>query len=220
MHYPRFLLCVSALFLPLTAAQSVAAEPVSLFNGEDLSGWTFDCLDETVAMGDVWSVEEGILKNAGNPKSVLRTEAEFARYKLELEWRWPGEGGNSGVLVHSTDPQAKNVWPRSLEVQLMSENAGDFWVIGCEAITPPESFGVEDSVKGRRHINFNDGAEKPLGEWNAMTVHVDGPTVLVTVNGEIVNYCRDSTATAGAICLQSEGTPVEFRNIVLTPFED
>jgi hypothetical protein len=39
----------------------------------------------------------------------------------------------------------------------------------------------------------------------------------VSVNGDLVNEATNCSATRGAIALQSEGAPIEFRDIVLTP---
>jgi hypothetical protein len=40
-------------------------------------------------------------------------------------------------------------------------------------------------------------------------------TIALRVNGDLVNYVTDTSASKGAICLQSEGAPIEFRNIKL-----
>jgi hypothetical protein len=39
----------------------------------------------------------------------------------------------------------------------------------------------------------------------------------VTVNGDLVNEATHCSVSKGAICLQSEGAPIEFRELVLTP---
>jgi hypothetical protein len=41
--------------------------------------------------------------------------------------------------------------------------------------------------------------------------------VTVIVNGEVVNYAFNCSTTSGAIALQSEGAPIEYRQVVLTP---
>lgn len=210
---------LAAVALAVIAAPISAAEPVALFNGTDLTGWSFDAEAADAEVGDVWSVENGLLVSRGRPISVLRTDADYRRYRLDIEWRWAGTPGNGGVLIHCGDPRVMNVWPRSLEVQLRHENAGDFWVKGCDIDVPAERLGVGGVVKGRRHMNFNDGAEKPAGEWNAMTIHADAGTVLVEVNGEVVNYGENATVTSGAIGLQAEGASMEFRKVLLTPAE-
>lgn len=193
---------------------------IQLFNGRDLSGWSAyiwdreaKSQDTTMAIGDVWSVEDGVLICRGNPPGYLHTDREYENYRLSLEWRWPGEGGNNGVLVHTTEPNALGVWPKSIEVQLASGDAGDFWVIGTDLDVPNE----EERKKDRRHINLTDNSEKPLGEWNTMQILCQGSEIKVWVNGDLVNHATNCTTTRGAISLQSEGTAINFRNIVLEP---
>jgi hypothetical protein len=201
-----------------------AAEPVPLFNGKDLSGWKHDLWDSqnkkpdtTTPMSAVWSVRDGVLICQGKPPGYIRTEKEYGNYRLSVEWRWP-EGttrGNSGVLVHTSTPNALGAWPKSVEVQLALGNAGDFWVIGTELEVPD----LEKRRTGRRHLNLTDGSEKPAGQWNKMEVLAKGDELTVWVNGDLVNHATKCNVTRGAISLQSEGTEVHFRNVVLTPLD-
>ena len=191
-------------------------ESISLFNGKDLSGWTFQTDAKDVPMEDVWSVKDGILCCTGRPAGYLRTASDdYHDYMVHVEWRWPGKGGNNGVLVHASSPHALGVWPKSIEVQLESGNAGDFWVIGTELDVANET----QRKKGRRHLNLTDDSEKPLGQWNVMEITCRGDEVTVTVNGDLVNHATHCNVTKGAICLQSEGTPIEFRKVELTPLK-
>jgi hypothetical protein len=116
------------------------------------------------------------------------------------------------------------MFPKSIEVQMMHENAGDFWCI-VEDITVPEmekrrgpkkDWGITEG-KERRIINLTDGSEKPLGQWNRMVVECLGSSIKVWLNGDMVNYGTNCTAKKGQIALQAEGAEVEFRKVVLTP---
>jgi hypothetical protein len=118
-------------------------------------------------------------------------------------------------LVHCSTPGALGVLVQIDRVQLASGNAGDFWVIGTELDVPNEA----ERKKGRRHINLTDDAEKPLGEWNTMEIVCEGGEITVRVNGELVNHATNVSETQGAIALQSEGTPIQYRNICLTYLE-
>ena len=201
--------------------EGAAGEPVALFDGKSLAGWTPVLPnDPDTDPTTVWGIKEGgVLTCTGKPAGYLKTDRDdWANYKLELEWRWPGQPGNNGVLVHSSTPRALNIWPRSQEVQLAHQNAGDFWVIGTDLTVPLEGVpGYEDRVRGRRHLNFTDGTENPPGEWNTITIVARGDTITVLVNGTVVNHGTGSDVTSGAICLQSEGAAIEYRKIRLTP---
>lgn len=219
----RVLLPTALVMLNCAAFVAVvpAAETVDLL-ADGFKGWTYDLSDKTATIPDVWSLDDGVLQCKGRPAGVLRTEKEYGDYVLDLEWRWPNKGGNNGVLVHTGDPRTLGIWPRSLEVQLQSGNAGDFWDIGTETDMP----GEDARRKGRRVKNLTDDSEKPLGEWNHMRIRCQDDTVTVWVNGDEVNACTNlrnaktgEPLTSGAICLQSEGTPIEYRNVRLTPIE-
>jgi hypothetical protein len=219
MRILLLMVVVASLSAPnCLAAQAKPADgkTIELFNGRDLEGWTYHLDDENVAMEDVWSVKEGVLHCTGRPAGYLITKRnDFENYVLRVEWRWPSKGGNNGVLLHVSEPGALGVWPKSLEVQLGSGDAGDFWVIGTEIDVENEAQRKED----RRHKNLTDDSEKPLGEWNAMEITCRGDEVLVKVNGKLVNHATNSSETRGAIALQSEGTPIEFRKVELTPLQ-
>jgi hypothetical protein len=116
------------------------------------------------------------------------------------------------------------MFPKSIEVQMMHANAGDFWCIEENIVVPDmekrrgpkENWGV-NGKKLRRIPNLTDGSEKPLGEWNAMTIECLGNAIKVWVNGDLVNHGFDATASQGQIALQAEGSEVEFRKVYLTP---
>jgi hypothetical protein len=189
-----------------------AEKPIALFNGKDLSGWTYHLDKPDVRIEDVWSVKDGLLHCTGSPAGYLVTKKnDYENYVLTLEWRWPVKGGNNGVLIHVTKPGELGVWPKSLEVQLASGEAGDFWVIG----TTLEIENPEGRIEGRRHKNLTEYSERPLGEWNKMQITCRGDEITVKVNGKLVNHATKLSQSKGAIALQSEGTPIEFRNIKL-----
>lgn len=182
---------------------------VRLFNGQDLRGWKA-CLPEGARMGDVWSVQDGILICKGQPQGYLRTEADYKNYVLKLEWRFnpvTKQAGNSGVLLRITGPD--KVWPKCIEAQLESGNAGDFWNI--------DEFPMKADPQRTqgRNTKKTHGAERPVGEWNEYEIVVDGGQVTLKVNGEVLNEAREAWETPGKIGLQSEGAEIQFRNIRL-----
>lgn len=198
----------------LVSLGTATADEIVLFNGKDLTGWTHYLEGKDKKKEDVWSVKEGVLHCVGKPTGYLRTEGEYENYVLSLEWRWPEgtkKGANNGVLLHTTTPNALGPWPKSVEAQLGEGNAGDIWTIG----TTIEIDNKEKRKFDRRHVNLTDGSEKPFGEWNKYVIVCAGDTITLIVNGDVVNYGWNASQTKGAIALQSEGAPIEFRNIVL-----
>ncbi len=205
---------------------ATAPKTQALFDGETLKGWHEDipAADGGVSVPASFAVRDGLLVSLGEPQGHLITDDVHKDYRLELEWRWPGEAGNCGVLVHSSTPRRLyKMFPQSIEVQLHRDNAGDFWCIG-EDITvedmearrgAPAEWGVDEGKK-RRVLNLTDGSEKPLGEWNSMAIECRGDTIKVWVNGDMVNYGTGCTASEGQIAIQAEGAEAEFRGLTLT----
>jgi hypothetical protein len=219
------LLLVSVWSCKMTSDNT--SEKIPLFNGRDLSGWHVDvpALDTAKELTTPFIVRNGMLVSLGKPEGHLISDDIHENYRLDVEYRFAGEPGNCGVLVHASTPRALyGMFPKSLEVQMMHENAGDFWCI-VEDITvpnmeqrrgPKETWGVIEG-KERRIINLADGAEKPLGEWNKMKIECVGNEIKVWVNNILVNHGTNCTATKGQIAVQAEGSEVEFRKIDMTP---
>ena len=199
----------------------------SLFNGRDLSGWHGDvpAPDSNVRLRNPFVVRNGMLVSLGEPRGHLITDSSYHDYRLAVEYRFPATPGNAGVLVHASTPRALyGMFPRSIEVQMESGNAGDFWCI-LEDIRvpdmerrrgPPAQWGTTEG-KARRILNLTDNSEKPVGEWNTMVIEAVGRSIRVWVNGDLVNDGSDATADHGQIALQSEGSEVEFRKLFLVP---
>lgn len=210
-----------------TPPAAATTKSVSLFNGKDLTGWHVDVpeLDKNPDAKTTFVVREGLLVSLGQPAGHLITDEKFENYHLAVEYRFAAKPGNCGVLVHASTPRALyKMFPKSIEVQMNSGHAGDFWCIG-EDITvpdmvtrrgPQETWGGTEG-KGRRILNLTDNSEKKPGEWNTLIIECLGDVVKVWVNGDLVNHGAKCTATKGHIALQAEGSEVEFRKLELTP---
>lgn len=208
-------------------ANTPAATSQLLFNGKNLDGWHADVpdRDQNPEGEESFIVRDGNLVSLGTPRGHLITDKEYSNYRLEVEYRFAGKPGNCGVLVHASTPRALyKMFPKSIEVQMNHQHAGDFWCI-VEDITVPdmvkrrgprEKWGITEG-KARRILNLTDDSENPLGEWNRMVVQCVEDTVKVWVNGDLVNHGTNCTASKGHIAVQAEGAEVEFREIKLTP---
>ena len=205
------------------------AKSVSLFNGKDLTGWHVDVphKDKNPDARDTFIVRKGMLVSLGSPGGHIITDAKYENYRLEVEYRFAAKPGNCGVLVHASTPRALyKMFPKSIEVQMNSGHAGDFWCI-VEDITVPDmvkrrgpkkNWGITEG-KARRILNLTDDSEKKPGEWNSMTIECVKDEVKVWVNGDLVNHGSKCTATKGQLALQAEGAEVEFRKLLLTPIK-
>ena len=227
----------AALSLLLTVPAHAAA--ADLFNGRDLSGWTFFAGDVNPPPADTWSVVDGVIHCTGKPNGYIRSDGRYSNYRLTVEWRWVpvpppvdsqgrARNRNSGVLLHMQGVDA--IWPKSIEAQLMETNAGDFYVIGGVETNELEAMRNEAIAKAgddedakkraagnRRMARKQSSSERPVGEWNRYEIICRGDSVTTIVNGVEQNSTTGVTVSEGHICLQSEGAPIEFRNVRLEP---
>lgn len=198
-----------------------------LFNGKDLTGWHVDVpkMDHDPELKSPFIVRNGLLVSLGEPRGHLITDAVHENYRLEAQYRFSAKPGNCGVLVHASTPRAlSGMFPKSLEVQMLHMNAGDFWCIHEDITVPdmverrgPKEKWGSTRGKNRRIKNLTENSEKPVGEWNTMVVECLGNEIKVWVNGDLVNHGTDCTASRGQIAVQAEGSEVEFRKLELTP---
>jgi hypothetical protein len=214
---------------PPAAPAVVPERAASLFNGKDLSGWEADvpAKDTDKDAPASFVVRDGLLVSMGKPPGHLLTTTAYRDYRLEVEYRFPAKGGNCGVLVHASRPRALyKMFPQSIEVQLQSGDAGDFWCIqenievkDMEARRPRKNGEKWGGSEGdaRRVLNLTDGSEKPLGQWNVLVIEARARTLKVWMNGDLVNEGFGATADQGKIALQAEGTEVEFKRVQIGP---
>ena len=115
----------------------------------------------------------------------------------------------------------------------LSARVGGELLGGKYAIHDPNGTNVYTIVGNNRVCRFDidrgwtdttdvavAGNEKPLGEWNRVDLHCVGGEVVAIFNGKVVNRGFDVKPRKGRIQLQSEGCPVEFRDIVIAPERD
>lgn len=223
-------LLFSACLLSLLCACSSTPVAPMFFNGVDLDGWHTDipAADTNADLAPSFVVRDGMLVSNGTPNGHLISDLSYANYRLVVEYRWSGEPGNCGVLVHASTPRRLyGMFPQSIECQMHAGNAGDFWCIGENIAVDnmesrrgvPDTWGVEEG-QARRVRNTTDGSENAPGEWNKMVIECRGTSVDVWVNGDLVNQGFDCTASSGSIAIQAEGAACEFRKLELTSLSE
>jgi len=185
-----------------------------LFNGKDLSNWRFVVDGDKVPAKEVYMVKDGYIHIQGMPFGYMYTEKKYKDYTLELEWRWIGEGTNSGIFMMIADPKAGNAFPLAIECQLKAGSAGDFVLLSgsdlVEYVAPATGRPAFPVIKKRVDSN-----EKPIGEWNKAKIHVKDGKMTIFINGVLQNE-GTNRVKEGNIGLQSEGGPIQFRNLKLT----
>lgn len=138
---------------------------VSLFNGEDLTGWE--------AYGtEKWYVQDGHLICESGPDKqygYLATRNYYNNFDFSVDFKQESDG-NSGVFIRSfIEPVAQvNGW--QVEVAPKGHGTG----------------GIYESY-GRGWIaQINDEQQKVLkeGEWNTLRIRIEGDNIKTWLNGE------------------------------------
>ena len=209
---------ITILLLSFLVLSCSSDDKVMLFNGNDLENWNIFVSEPDVAPGDVFWVEDGMIHTSGKPNGYIRTKETYSNFKLHVEWKWTEEPTNSGVLIHVRDEN--RIWPLCIECQLMHEHAGDVVLIGKgSGITIKGSTYLVTSEETRYTVidKFEEVSENPAGEWNSYDITSLDGDIEVIVNGVLQHTGTDMTLTSGNIALQSEGSPMLFRNVYLEP---
>jgi hypothetical protein len=206
------LACLTTIPSILSGAEKAApvsstAQPISLFNGKDLTGWSIFIDPRKEPTGTTWSVRDGVIVCSGKPAGFLRTSETYENYRLYLQWRWPEKPGNSGVFVHGTGPD--KIWPHCYEAQLQAGNAGEIRANGG-ALFQEKSKPEDKSIP-----KLAASSERPNGEWNDYEIVCRGKSITLSVNGVHQNQLDDAASNTGWIALQAEGGVIEFRAITL-----
>lgn len=188
---------------------------IDLFNGKDLSGWTF-CMRNNANPSNTWSFGDGLIKCTGKPNGYIRTEQDYRDYKLTTEWRFvkvAPKADNGGILVHMQLPD--KVWPPCIQCQGKHGNVGDlFLMAGAES---KEHRGMDANTPLPKQ---GEDAEKSVGEWNTCVLTCSGNSVKVYVNGRQMNQTTECTISSGKIGFQSEGAPFEVRKVYIEPLSN
>jgi hypothetical protein len=206
----------SFLFLSLTFFVCSTDTKAQIFNGTNLDNWNIFVSSPDVQPEDLFWVEDGIINTIGKPHGYIRSKESYKNFKLHVEWRWTEEPTNSGVLLHVSGDDM--IWPLAIECQLMHERAGDLVLMGKgSGITVKDSTYLITSEEKRYKAlpKFEEVSENPVGEWNSYDITSLDGNLEVIVNGVIQNEGTNMTLTEGNILLQSEGSPMQFRNIYL-----
>ena len=222
----------------LWAAASMADEPATLpraYIDGNGPGWKAlgqaDFVNVNCAP-DTWSWQDGVIHCTGQPVGVVRSQSPFTNFELSVQWRHLRAGGNSGVFVWASEKSLKTLKPGQLphgvEVQVLDHGYteqyekqtgkkadwftthGDVFSVGDQKMTPFPPV----SPDGRRSFPTRQ-LSKGVGQWNHYYVRAINGEVRLWVNGEEVSGGTGCEPKSGYLCLESEGSPVEFRQLRL-----
>jgi hypothetical protein len=191
------------LFATLIASACFAQgkEAVSLFNGKDLTGWK----------NAKYIVEDGVLICKGGN---LVTEKQYTNYVFEMDFLLP-PGGNNGLGIHY--PGKGGPSSSGMELQILDNKHPKY-----AKLVDSQYHGSLYKLKAAKR-----GHLKPAGEWNHQKVTVNGPSVIVELNGVVILDAnldeinkqkpkhKGAKRRSGHICFCGHGAPVKFKNITI-----
>jgi hypothetical protein len=180
---------------------------------------------------DTWSWQDGVLHCTGQPVSVLRTAKEYRNFELIVEWCHERPAGNSGVFVWATPASidqltaaGKPGLPKGIEVQILDHaftdkmkaagkktdwfaTHGDVFAVGVK-MQPFPPLSPDGSRSFPRQL-----LAKGHGEWNQYYIRAINGEVRLWVNGGEVSGGTGCEPAQGYLCLESEGSPIQFRKL-------
>lgn len=223
--------------LMLSAAPAVpeesAAAPKAFIDGTGL-GWRALGEADFVNVNtdpDTWTWKDGEVHCTGTPVGVTRSQKPVTNFELVAQWRHLKSGGNSGIFVWASEEALTGLKPNALppggiEVQVLDHGYaeeyekkngkkpdwfttnGDVFPVGTSKMTPFPPVAPD----GRRSFPRKN-LSKGIGEWNHYYVRAVNGEVRLWVNGEEVSGGTNCEPRTGYLCLESEGAPVEFKNL-------
>ena len=182
---------------------------------------------------DTWTWKpDGILACTGLPVGVIRSVKQYTNFELVVQWKHLKSGGNSGVFVWAPEKPLfalkRNQLPHGIEVQVLDHGYteqyeqssgkkaswftthGDVFPVGSSKMNPflPRS---PDGSRSFPRKNLSKG----INQWNHYYVRAINGEVRLWVNGEAVSGGNNIEPRTGYLCLESEGSPIEFKEIRL-----
>ncbi|VTS07664.1 membrane protein : Uncharacterized protein OS=Planctomyces limnophilus (strain ATCC 43296 / DSM 3776 / IFAM 1008 / 290) GN=Plim_0018 PE=4 SV=1: DUF1080 [Tuwongella immobilis] len=180
---------------------------------------------------DTWKFQDdGLITCTGQPVGVIRTTKKYTNFELVVEWKHLRSAGNSGVFVWALDEPLMSLkpgqLPHGIEVQVLDlgyteqyEKAtgkkatwftthGDVFRVGAAQLKPFPPISPDGSRSFPRK-NLTKG----INEWNHYYVRAINGEIRLWVNGEEVSGGNGANPATGYLCLESEGSPIEFRNL-------
>jgi hypothetical protein len=223
---------VLACSIQLVPAQNPPAAPKAFIDGTGL-GWKQLTGDDFVNVNtdqDTWTWTGGDVHCTGKPVGVIRTKTQITNFELVAEWRHLKYAGNSGIFVWVPEGALTSLkrggLPSGIEVQVLDHGYqeryekdtkkkadwfttnGDVFSVGASKMKPFPPVAPD----GRRSFPRKN-LSKGINEWNHYYVRAINGEVRLWVNGEEVSGGNNCEPRTGFLCLESEGSPIDFRNI-------
>lgn len=181
---------------------------------------------------DTWKWDGNSVYCSGTPVGVIRSHKPITNLELVCEWRHLKSAGNSGVFLWATPDSierleaGKGRLPQGIEVQVLDLGYTQFYIdkykkkadwFTCHGdVFPTQKSKMTPfppvAPNGTRSFPSKN-LTRGTGEWNHYYIRAVNGEVRLWVNGEEVSGGYNCSPATGFLCLESEGSPIEFRNL-------
>jgi hypothetical protein len=181
---------------------------------------------------DTWRWTNDFVFCKGRPVGVMRSTLLHTNLELVIQWRHLRSGGNSGIFIWATPEsiqgleQGKGRLPKGIEVQALDHGYTEQyekqqkkkadWFTTHGDVFPVQGATMKPfppvAPDGQRSFPSKK-LSRGLGEWNHYYIRAINGEVRLWVNGEEVSGGTGCNPSSGYLCLESEGSPIEFRNL-------
>lgn len=180
---------------------------------------------------DTWWWEGKMLRSTGVPVGVLGSTKQYKNFELVAQWRHNKPAGNSGFFVWVLEESLKDLPPgrlpgNGIEVQVLDHGYADQYIKNTGK--QPDWFSTNGDVfavgkskmkpfpplspNGRRSFPRKK-LSKGHGQWNHYYIRAINGEVRLWVNGEEVSGGTGCDPNQGYLCLEAEGSPIDFKQI-------
>ena len=212
MTHPTWLFAVAVLLQVGPPVYADAdADFVPLFDGQTLNGWVnVNCGPAT------WSVRDGMIYCTGQPTGELRTKRMYQNFILKVQWRHLRPKGHAGIFVWADAITAPGQpFHRGIEVQVLDGREAPGYTSDGDIFPIHGATMVPHNGRGGSRAFPTEKRSKPSPEWNDYEITCIDGAIQLAVNGKVVTSGRECSPRKGYICLESEGSPVEFRHLLI-----
>jgi hypothetical protein len=177
---------------------------------------------------DTWTWKDGVAHCTGRPVGVIRSVKPYTNFELVCQWRHNKPAGNSGVFLWGTksvlDSLKRNELPEGIEVQALDHGYAERyekqhgkksdWFTTHGDVFPTRGAKMTPFPPSHGSRSFpSKNLSKGVGEWNHYYIRAINGEVRLWVNGEEVSGGTNCSPASGYLCLESEGSPIDFKNI-------
>ena len=188
-------------------AASEAATFDTLFNGKDLTGWQ--------GAVDNYEVVDGAIRCKAGHGGLLLTDKEYANFVVRLEFKLP-PGGNNGLAIRSPG-NGDVAYNGMTELQVLDSEHPKYAKLDARQYHG-SAYGMAAAHRGFL---------RETGQWNFQEVTVNGSTIRVELNGNVIldtdlskvtEYMAKrphpgKDRTSGFFGFAGHNDPVLFRNV-------